>query len=286
MRNLSELLFQVVLISILHIASVNAGELSWRTSLGGNWTAADGAAHLFRHGHLDADHFVVSDDKLLRKPDSTTDRTTIPANTRLKAPQEQKIRSEGKLYHLLYWGDSENSDFSILAIFPDGSPDPIDVADVKGDRETYFGSPLSVGNEDIFAITNAHLSAGEDYHAESMFRLRRGRLSLVARVFTGSRGLCPRYAEVLQWKVKPSAGSAMATLIAAVDLVTNPKDGLPSDCKEQSKTKESHHLFEESYQWDATKDHYVDSGGSFKAWAELEEKLDQQTETWLKRAGG
>jgi len=83
----------------------------------------------------------------------------------------------------------------VLAVFQQGSAEPQDVADVKGDTFCSFGEKpeLSIGPDDAFTIVNSHSNSNQGYLDTALFHVHQGRLRRIDSVFTLSvRGLCEK----------------------------------------------------------------------------------------------
>src|SRR5262245_52502638 len=91
-------------------------------------------------------------EKVLRRL-GTRQRTVVSEGTRLTGFEVLRVRGDGRRYLVLRW-DAEPPDgqigASVVAVFPEGSAEPQDVADVKDDRFSSFGSgallPLGRGD--------------------------------------------------------------------------------------------------------------------------------------------
>ncbi len=206
-------------------------------------------------------------------PGTSKERAELPVGTHLHAPSVGAVRAEGRRFTLLMWGGmrpepSEDGGFgeeiSVLAVFPEGSAEPTDVAEVRLDRETYLGTEGTpqLGPDDSFTVLNTHLNAGEEYAITSIFHLRDGRLRRIAQIFTYSTvgdGCNGAATEKLSWKTVPAKDRELPDLVAVVDVVRAPKE-YTRDCDGVA-PKERRERYQEVYRWDATKKQYLRVSG-------------------------
>ena len=261
------LVMAVLVLCTVVSAAPPATPTGWSTPLGPGKTAIDGARRIFPGGTLDGDTFELTEDKILRMPGTSKDRADLPAGTTLQAPDSVTIRAQGRRYTLLMWDgerptSSENGGFgdsiAVLAVFPEGSAEPTDVAEVRQDRETYLiaGGTPTLGPDDTFTVVNTHLNAGEEFVITSLFHLRDRRLRRIAEVFTESAmGCTGSVVETPSWKIGAVKGGEYPELISVVDVVKNPA-AYTKDC-EAPRPKERRLHYEDRYRWDALKKQYV-----------------------------
>jgi hypothetical protein len=266
-------------------AAVAAGApQGWDWPMANNATAYDAARRVFPGAEKDqAGSLTLKRDKLLRMPGTSKARADLPEGTRMETPSAIAVRSQGKQFTVLLWNGtrpepSEDGGFAegvaVLAVFPAGSVEPTDVAEVKTDRETFFGEPplLALGAEEGFTLVNAHLNAGQEYAATTLFHLRDGRLRRIADAFTlGSAGGCENsFRENLRWRAEPD-GDNPPRVIATVDLIHNP-EGDGEDCGRTAKPRTEQ--FQDSYRWDSGKGQYRHEKGN-------SERLDKWNESHM-----
>ncbi|MDD2767577.1 MAG: hypothetical protein PHT19_02505 [Methylococcus sp.] len=261
-----------LMLSALLVTAAAAGEpQGWDLPMGKNATAYDAARRIFQGADKDKEgRFTLKRDKLLRMPGTAKTRADLPEGTRLEQPSTVTIRSQGKRFTVLLWNGTRPEDsggggfaegIAVLAVFPEGSAEPTDVAELKTDRETFFGQPqlLNLGDEDAFTLINSHLNAGQEYLGTSLFHLREGRLRRIADILTLSATLgCDNaFREDLRWRTEPDGGRP-PRIIASVDLVHNPKQE-DEDCGRKLSPRTEQ--FQDSYRWDASKSQYLHEKG-------------------------
>ena len=82
---------------------------------------------------------------------------------------------------------------AVLAVFPEGSSEPQDVAEVKSDVLCFLGEQplLAIGPDDSFTVVNHHFNSNQSYLDTARYHVHGGRLRLVDAVFTLSvQGVC------------------------------------------------------------------------------------------------
>lgn len=244
----------------------------WDTPMGLKGDAYDAARRIFPGASRNReDQLLLARDKALRMPGTSKKRADLPAGTVLSAPGfPLSVRSQGKKYMVLLWEgvrpeDSEDGGFgsevAVLAVFPEGSIEPTDVAEVKQDRFTSLGQLVSLGDEDAFVVSSTHSNSGQGYALTDLFHLRDGRLRRIAgSIFTLSNnaGCSKSFEETLRWRTEPD-GSNPPRIVATVDLIHSPGD-FTKDCRPRPKAITE--TFENNYRWDAAKAMYRDAGGS------------------------
>lgn len=241
----------------------------WALSLGPG-SALEAARRLFSGATQEADgSLVLAHDRLLRLPGTSKTRAQLPAGTRLSAPTALRVRSEGRPYTLLMWegvrpdasGDGGfGEEVAVLAVLPEGSLDASDVAEVKGDRDTYLDQGPVLGSEDAFTVLNAHHNSSQGYASTDLFHLRDGRLRRIASVFTLSSLInCQdAFQEDLQWRVEPD-GDGPPRILAQLTLTHAPAL-MRSGCDRMPRTRNEH--FEDRYRWNAAQKRYLHEGGN------------------------
>lgn len=222
---------------------------------------------------------ATAEDKTLRRI-GDKERTEVPAGTSLNTFKAIRVRGDGRTYIVMFWNADQSDNgwgTSVLAVFPDGSSEPQDVADVRGDRECYLQEPpLSVGADDAFAILNTHLNAGEEYLFTKMLHIHGGRFRNIANVFTlsgaGNGAYCyEAFTEELKWSTEPDAGSPYSKIIAKVTLNTGPnKDDDYSECPK--KIRDRTRVFTETFRWDKTKGRFISVDNGLKELARFNKK--------------
>lgn len=248
----------------------------WNTPLSGDGrqTAYDGARRIFPGAERDkSGNLVLAGDKLLRMPGTSKRRASLPEGTQLGTPSALLVRSEGRRFHVLLWEgfrpeSSEDGGFgeavAVLAVFPEGSSEPSDVAEVKSDRETWLGKSglVNLGAEDGFVVANTHHNSNQGYLIATLFHLRDGRLRQIATAFTLSNnaGCRGSFDENLRWRTEPD-GDGPPRVIAEVELIHNPKDATDS-CEGGRAPKPRSETFADSYRWDAAKSRYLREKGN------------------------
>jgi len=245
----------------------------WKTPMGPKGTAYEAARRVFPGATLDMqDKLILAKDKLLRMPGTNKQRAELPEDTALDSPSiPLTIRSQGKTFTLMHWegqrpeGSAKGGwgeGVAVVAVFPQGSIEPTDVAEVKQDRDTALGEVINLGEEDAIVVRNTHGNSGQFYTLTDLFHLREGRLRRIATgIFTLTANCCcvKAFDESLAWRTEPD-GANPQKIIATVTLTHAPKefiDGCGSKIKPRTET------FENRYRWDATSGQYRDEGGSF-----------------------
>lgn len=252
----------------LLIASALAAGFPWATA--DAWADSPGRPRsLIAGARLEADStLVLTRDTLLRMPGTSKARASLPAGTRLSRITSNRVRAQGKTYEVELWSGTRpdaaddggfGESVAVLAVFPQGKPEPTDVAEVQTDRETYLrGKLVPLGNDDAFEIVNAHLNAGEDYNDVSLFHLREGRLRRIAQIGIGAQrgGDCREsFQQRIHWIVE-AVGSGMPDVVADLETIRAPAEIVKEDCPGRKVRQRSEHV-RTSYRWDAAKDRYV-----------------------------
>jgi hypothetical protein len=215
---------------------------------------SDPSRGVFPGARLEADNTVVlTQEKTLRIPGTSKERTVLGEGTRVARQASVKVRAQGRLHEVEMWA---GDDVGVLAVFPAGVNAPTDVADVQTDRTPFLGTELiSLGGDDAFTVSNSHHNAGEGFNETSLFHLRDGRLRRIAVVPTYSvmAGCAKAYSEELRWRVEADGGE-LPTIIADVDTTHAPAD-FTDGCKGKPKEWHEHKLTR--YRWSAAKDRYL-----------------------------
>lgn len=262
----------VILLAARPATAADKTPTGWQTPMGTH-TALDAAKRIFPGATFDpkADALTVAADKALRMLGTTKERASVPEGTTLSAPTSRTVKSEGKTCTVLLWegmrpDTSDEGGFgeqvAVLAVFAEGSIEPIDVAEVKADRETSLGRLFPLGADQGFTVLNEHHNSNQQYQIADVFHLRGGRLRKVASVFTlSSSAGCDAltFEEGLQVRAGPSDAPTLPPLVVSVDLVRWPPDSA-SECKKKTTTEH----YEDRFRWDATKDKYVLESGTIK----------------------
>ena len=215
---------------------------------------ADPSRGIFPGARQEADGAVVlTQEKILRMPGTSRERTVLGEGTRVARQASLKVRAQGRMHEVEMWA---GDDVGVLAVFPAGASLPPDVADVQTDRTPFLSTELiSLGGDDAFAVSNSHHNAGEGFNETSLFHLRDGRLRRIAVVPTYSvmAGCAKAYREELVWRIEAD-GKELPTVIADVDKTHAPAD-FTDGCKGKPKEWHEHKLVR--YRWNAAKGRYL-----------------------------
>jgi hypothetical protein len=216
---------------------------------------------------------VTASDKVLRRPGSK-ERTTVPAESGLESFEAIWVRGDGRRYLVMFWTAKTEAtevpghDACILAVFPQGSAEPQDVAEVKTDMFCTLGQdPLpSLGPDDAFSVLNHHSNSNQSYLDTTLFHIHQGRLRVAASVFTLSvRGLCQdSFQEALTWRGEPRDGSPYPRLLATVTLTSGPQGDERSGCP-QGQRANRQKVFTGVFAWDKAKERYLAQGKGLEA---------------------
>jgi len=207
---------------------------------------------------------VTVSPKVLRVP-GAKERTVLPEGTRFTSFKAMWVRGDGRRYFVMFW-DTEsymgapNFGASIIAIFPECSVEPLDVANVRSADYCSLGNRLSLGPDDAFTIDNSHRNSSQSYLYTDMFHIHDGRLQRIASVpmLSVQAGCENSFDETLIWRTEPDAGSPYLKIVATVTLIKRPgeyeRDSGHCPKSQKSWRKE---VFGETYRWNNTKKQYV-----------------------------
>lgn len=220
----------------------------------------------------DDSEWTMRDSRRLRLPGTSRERADLPAGTRLRLAAVHTVRERGTGHELMLWhgerpdGEADGGfleQVAVLAVFRRGDPAPIDVAEVKTDRQTYFAHPAvkPLGpDDDLFEIVNHHANAGQPYAEHSLYHLRQGRLRRIAQVdLLGELSGCAKaFEQWLRWRTEPDADRPLPRIVAEVELVHAPAD-MTEDCHPRPRSRSER--FQASFRWDPTGDRYRQEPG-------------------------
>ncbi|MGD0783989.1 MAG: hypothetical protein ABSA30_14160, partial [Candidatus Aminicenantales bacterium] len=238
-------------------------------------------SHIFKDVREDgaSGNLVTSSEKALRRI-GTRERTVLPAETPLTDFDSIRVRGDGRRYLILMIGaETEATEVpgggaAIVAVFPEGSAEPQDMAEVKADRLCFFGETrLGLGPDDAFTIVNHHSNSNQAYLITELYRIQGGRFQLIDSVFTlSATGLCENsLQEVLTWQTEPDGASSHPKIVAAVSVRQGPGEDETPECLERG-IKPRKLTFSETYRWDKAKNRYSRGGNGFEALDRLNEK--------------
>lgn len=215
-------------------------------------------------------------DKRLRLPGTSAVRAELPAGTRLRLSAALGVRERGQAHDVLLWEGERPDDaaeggfmgqVSVLAVFRTGETAPIDVAEVKTDRFTFFAQraviPLGAA-DDAFVLVNHHANAGQPYNEHSLYHLRLGRLRRIVQVdLLGEMSGCAKaFDETVQWEVAPDPAATLPRITARVELLHAPA-AVTGDCRPRPAPRRE--TYADSYRWDAARERYVrEPGGTLE----------------------
>lgn len=219
--------------------------------------------------------WTLSREKVLRQPGTSRERTALPAGTTVRLSQALRVHEGGRPHDVLLWDarmprDASDGGFNgeaaVVAVFAAGRTAPIDVADVKTDRDTSFPERALLklsALDDAFAVHNTHANAGQPYTSASLFHLRQGRLRRIAVVdLLGEMSGCARaFDEILDWQTEPDL-APLPVIVARVTLVHAPR-GSTGSCDGRP-PPERRETFEGRWRWDAPRGQYVSQRGTLE----------------------
>jgi hypothetical protein len=216
-----------------------------------------------------SDTLVTASEKVLRRV-GTKERTALPAGTPLTSLNVLHVRGDGKRYLILLCeAESDATEVvgggaAILAVFPEGSTEAQDVADVKEDRWCYFpdGPLLALGPDDAFTVLNTHSNSDQTYWIRSIFHVRERRLRLIDSCLTlDVRGTCQEsFQEALAVRAEPDPGSPYPKVVATITLTKGPREEEAADCP-KPKAKAVPKVYTEICRWDKAAGRYVSDKG-------------------------
>ena len=225
-------------------------------------------------------NLVTTAERVLRRI-GTRERTILPAGTPLPFFEAIRIRADGRRYVILMIeAESDATDVpgggaAVVASFPEGASEPQDVAEVKADRDCFFGGPpfLPLGPDDGFTIVNHHQNSSQTYLITGLFRIQGGRFQRIEEIFTlSAMGLCENsLQEILTWRTAPDTDSGRPRILATVAVTEGPGEEEDSECRERG-IKPRKTVFAETYRWDKARNRYAAIGKGFEALVRLNEK--------------
>jgi len=225
-------------------------------------------------------NLVTTAERVLRRI-GTRERTVLTAGTPLPFFESIRVRADGQRYVILMIeAESDATDVpgggaAVVASFPEGASEPQDVAEVKADRDCYFGGPpfLPLGPDDGFTIVNHHQNSSQTYLITGLFRIQGGRFQRIDEIFTLSAiGLCENsLQEILTWRTAADGSSPYPRILAAVYVTEGPGEDEDPECRERG-IKPRKTVFAETYRWDKARNRYAAIGKGFEALVRLNEK--------------
>ena len=224
------------------------------------------------HQELGTENLVTDSEKVLRRP-GTKERTVLPEGTKLNSFEAIRVRGDGRRYIVTFWtADNVETDIvgggaAILAVFPEGSSEPQDVAEVKSDRFCSIEDSLfPIGPDDAFTITNSHHNSSQGYLNTSLFHVHQGRLQRIAEIFTlRLNTICKdSFEEQLTWRTEPDAGSPYPKVVATVKLTHGISEEDGGSCP-KGKAGFRREEFSAIRRWDKAKEIFVLEGKGLDA---------------------
>ena len=211
----------------------------------------------------------------LRLPGTSRERADLPAGTRLRLSAAHRVRDSGRPHDVMLWHGErpENAEGSggfqgevaVLAVFRAGEAAPIDVAEVKTDRMTFFAEPAvrPLGTQDdAFDLVNHHANAGQPYAEHSLYHLRGGRLRRIVQVdLLGEFSGCAKaFEQTIAWRTEPDAAQPLPRIVAEVTVQLAPRVHT-DQCRPRPAPRQQ--LYSARYRWDASADRYrAEPGGT------------------------
>jgi hypothetical protein len=211
----------------------------------------------------------------LRLPGTSRERADLPAGTRLRLSAAQRVRESGLPHDVMLWhgerpehtegGGGFQDEVAVLAVFRAGETAPIDVAEVKTDRMTYFAEPAvrPLGaQDDVFDLVNHHANAGQPYAEHSLYHLRGGRLRRIVQVdLLGEFGGCAKaFEQTIAWRTEPDAAQPLPRLVAEVTVLLAPLVHT-EQCRPRPAPRRQQ--YSARFRWDAAADRYrAEPGGT------------------------
>ncbi|MHC1726216.1 MAG: hypothetical protein AB9866_09450 [Syntrophobacteraceae bacterium] len=225
------------------------------------------------HEDPETNDLVTVAEKVLRRP-GTKERTVLPESTRLNSIEAIRVRADGRQYTVLFCSaetaetEVPGGGAAILAVFPEGGAEALDVAEVKTDRFCGIDASrlLSLGPDDAFTITNSHHNSSQGYLNTTLFHIHGGRLQRVAEVSTlRLNGPCEKsFDETPAWRTEKDPAAPWPKVIATVTLTMGIGKDDGGDCP-KSRQGFRKQVFSQTYRWNKAKDFYVSEGKGFDA---------------------
>jgi len=223
------------------------------------------------HQELGTENLVTDSERVLRRP-GTKERTVLPEGTKLNSFEAIRVRGDGRRYIVTFWTADDVKDIvgggaAILAVFPEGSSEPQDVAEVKSDRFCSIEDSLfPIGPDDAFTITNSHHNSSQGYLNTSLFHVHQGRLQRIAEVLTLRNNFTCKDSieEQLTWRTEPDAGSPYPKVVATVKLTHGISEEDGGDCP-KGKAGFRKEEFSAIRRWDKAKKVFVLEGKGLDA---------------------
>ncbi|MFP5212754.1 MAG: hypothetical protein ACLGPL_05185 [Acidobacteriota bacterium] len=212
---------------------------------------------------------MTASEKVIRRP-GAKERTVLPEGSRLNSFEVIRVRGDGRRYFVMLLGvESEDSDVpgggaSVLAVFPEGSAEPQDVAEVKSDMFCGLGEGalLSIGPDEAFTYTNSHHNSSQGYLITTLAQIHGGRLQRIAEVFT-LRNNAPcdsSFEEPLTWRTESDSENPYPKVVATVTLIMGVGKDDGGDCPKNKKAFRKQ-TFQSVYRWDKAKGFYLHEPG-------------------------
>lgn len=220
-------------------------------------------------GDAQGDGLLTASEKVLRRI-GEKERTVLPEGTRLTGFEILRVRGDGKRYLVLaITVETDETDVIgggafVLADFPEGSAEPQDVAEVKGDRFCGLARDgIVLGPDDGFFVENYHSNSNQGYLITDLFHIHEGRLRRVDSLFTLSlNGMCrDSFEEVQSWKTEDDPPSPYPKVVVTVTLQMGPRVQERSDCPKTKKPAKPQ-VFTDTCRWDKAKGRYVSGEGN------------------------
>lgn len=212
---------------------------------------------------------VLSEEKVLRQL-GTKERSTAPAGAKLTSYESRTVRADGRRYLLLLvevetpQEEGEPFGLTVLAVFPEGGDELLDVANMKTDRFCNLDQDklFPLGPDDALLIRNHHSNSNQSYLTSTLLFVREGRLRRIAEVFTLSvvSDCAHSFSETLEWSATPDpeAPKGYPKVVAKAVLKHEPWPGAGLDCPKKSSKPAT--VFTETYRWSEAKKIFQASG--------------------------
>jgi hypothetical protein len=235
------------------------------------------AQEVFGPLQVDADGTAMRQPRRLRLPGTSRERAELPSGTRLRLGAAHRVRERGQPFDIMLWhgdrpegsqgslGGGFHNQVAVLAVFRAGEPAPMDVAEVKTDRMTYFAEPAvrALGSlDDMFDLVNHHANAGQPYAEHSLYHLRGGRLRRVVQVdLLGEFGGCAKsFEQSVTWRTEPDAAQPLPRIVAEVTVHHAPRIHT-AECYPRPVPRQQ--VYNARFRWDAAADRYrAEPGGT------------------------